>query len=283
MNIHQNYALRFGDEQNRTLRWWAALTRPAISGAILFTDIATIVGMSWLTGIAYHLVVYGHTGDFLDYTEVGLFTACIFVIPNLFRGEYALPSYFTFRPHVRRSVQLWNVTFICLLALGFLAQISAVYSRGWFVLFYVCTIAVLLALRYLFVRAIVLGSKAGLVSAQRIFLVGSGRQIDDFIGRYEPWKVGVNIVGCHFLAPGEPGTSAAERRQAVEKVLDEAKHSARSIEPDAIYLLMPWSDTDAINRYAETFLALPAEIHLGPERILDRFENVQFSKLGPMA
>jgi Undecaprenyl-phosphate glucose phosphotransferase len=283
MNIHQNYALRFGHEQNRTLRYWAALTRPVISGAILFTDVAVIVAMSWLTGLTYHLVVHGHTGDFLAYSEVGLFSAFIFVIPNLFRGEYALPNFFAFRPHLRRSIQLWNVTFICLLALGFLAQISVVYSRGWIVLFYVSTIAVLLALRYLFVRAIVLGSKAGLVSAQRIFLVGTGRQIDDFAGRYQPWNLGVNVVGCHFLAPGEPGATAAAQRQAVDKAFEDAMHSARSIAPDAIYLLMPWSDTDAINRCAETFLTLPAEIHLGPERILDRFENVQFSKLGPMA
>ncbi len=283
MNIHQNYALRFGHERNRTLRWWAALTRPVISGGILFSDIATIVAMSWLTGVTYHLAVHGHTGDFVAYSEVGLLSAAIFVIANLFRGEYALPNFFAFRPHLRRSIQLWNVTFICLLALGFLAQVSVVYSRGWIALFYVSTIGVLLALRYLFVRTIVLGSQAGLISAQRIFLVGTGRQIDDFIARYQPWKVGVNVVGCHFLAPTEPGTSAPAWRRAVEKALDEAMQSARSIEPDAIYLLMPWSDTDTINRCAETFLVLPAEIHLGPERILDRFENVQFSKVGPMA
>ena len=118
MNIHQNYALRFGHERNRTLRWWAALTRPVISGGILFSDIATIVAMSWLTGVTYHLAVHGHTGDFVAYSEVGLLSAAIFVIANLFRGEYALPNFFAFRPHLRRSIQLWNVTFICLPAPG---------------------------------------------------------------------------------------------------------------------------------------------------------------------
>jgi len=65
MNIHQNYALRFGDEQTAPCDGGPPLTRPAISGVILFTDVAAIVAMSWLDGIAYHLVVYGHTGDFL--------------------------------------------------------------------------------------------------------------------------------------------------------------------------------------------------------------------------
>jgi exopolysaccharide biosynthesis polyprenyl glycosylphosphotransferase len=34
---------------------------------------------------------------------------------------------------------------------------------------------------------------------------------------------------------------------------------------------------------AESLLKLPAEIHLGPEHILDRFEEVQLSKSGPIA
>src|SRR5262245_40808443 len=161
--------------------------------------------MSWLTGVSYHLAVHGHAGDFVAYSEVGVLSAFIFVVPNLFRGEYALPNFYAFRPHVNRSIRLWNVTFICLLALGFLAQLSVIYSRGWIILFYVTTIAVLLSLRYLLVRAIVLGSQAGLISAQRIFLVGTGRQIDDFIARYQPWTLGVSIVGCHFLTPIGPG------------------------------------------------------------------------------
>src|SRR5262245_60678419 len=102
MNIHQNYALRFGHERNRTLRWWAALTRPVIAGGIMLTDVLTIMAMSWLTGVTYHLAVHGHAGDFVAYFEVGLFCAFIFVIPNLFRGEYALANFYAFRPHVRR-------------------------------------------------------------------------------------------------------------------------------------------------------------------------------------
>src|SRR5207244_11527555 len=31
-----------------------------------------------------------------------------------------------------------------------------------------------------------------------------------------------------------------------------------------------------------SFLTLPVEIHLGPEQVLDRFENIQLSKLGSM-
>jgi len=247
------------------------------------SDIAVVVAMAWLTGVGYHLVAYGEPGDWIAFLEVGSLSAVIFVLPNLLRGEYRIARFFTLNPHLRSSIQLWNVTFICLLALGFLAQISAIYSRGWMLIYYASTICVLLALRYLFVRATVLGSRVGLISAQRIFLFGTGKHVEDFVERYQPRTLGVSVVGCHFLTPIEPSASALERRGALARDLDAAIASARILEPDAIFLVMPWSATDTIEQCAEALLKLPAEIHLGAEHILDRYEHVQLSKFGSMA
>ena len=59
--------------------------------------------------------------------------------------------------------------------------------------------------------------------------------------------------------------------------------ASAALEPDAIYLLLPWSATEIIDRCAETFLSLPVEIHLGPEQILHKFEEVELAKVGPLA
>jgi exopolysaccharide biosynthesis polyprenyl glycosylphosphotransferase len=48
-------------------------------------------------------------------------------------------------------------------------------------------------------------------------------------------------------------------------------------------VLLPWSATETIDRCAETFLALPVEIHLGPEQVLHKFEEAKLSALGPLA
>lgn len=282
MSVHLGYSLTSRSDTNRSLRW-TSFTRAIFFCGIFLGDIAAIVIMSLLTGLSYHLMVYGEKGDIASFVQVGMLSAIIFVTANLFRGEYALANFFAFRPHLRRSIQLWNVTFVCLLALAFLAQVTVIYSRGWIILFYISTICVLLALRFLFVQATVRGSQAGLISAQRIFLVGTGKHIEDFITRYQPRRLGVNVVGCHFLTPVDPATPTQARRHALTRDLDEAMRSARSVEPEAIFLVMAWSATEAINLCAETFLALPTEIHLGPEEILDRFENIQLSKIGPMA
>ena len=283
MNIHQSYALTSRPDTNHLLRWWKSFTHTALFCAVCLTDVAVIMTMAWLTGAGYHLLVYSYAGEIASFLEVGALAAVIFVILNVFRGEYSLPNFFAFKPHLRRTIKLWNVTFICLLAVGFLAQTTVIYSRGWIVVFYASTACVLLALRCLFVQATIYGSRAGLISAQRIFLVGTGKHVGDFMARYQPQRLGVNVVGCHFLTPVEPEASVRVQREAFAGDIDAAINGARSVEPDAIFLVMPWSATDAISRCAESFLTLPVEIHLGPEQVLDRFENIQLSKFGPMA
>jgi Undecaprenyl-phosphate glucose phosphotransferase len=283
MNTLPNYTLAARPESGRMLRGWAGLSGGTFSGAIFLTDIALIVAMSCLTGVAYHLAAYGDHGNVAEFVQVGVLAASIFAVSNIFRGEYRLPNFFTFKQHARRTIQLWNVTLICLLALGFLAQISVDYSRAWIVLFYCTTLAALIVSRFAIVRVTALARAAGLVSAQRIFLIGTGAQVGSFIHRYEPWRLGVSIVGCRFITPLAAATPEAARRVSLDHDLAEAAASVRSLEPDAIFLLVPWSATTIIERCAEAFLTLPVAIHLGAEQILHKFEEVELSRLGPLA
>ena len=283
MNTHPNYTLTARPDAGRMPRVWAMLSRGAFSGLIFLTDVASIVAMSCLTGIGYTLAVYGDPGEIPSFVLVGVLAASIFTVSNAFRGEYRLPNFFAFRSHGRRTIQLWNVTLICLLTLGFLARTSVDYSRGWIVLFYAFTLVELIAMRFIVVRVVARARAAGLVFARRVFLIGTGAHIGAFVHHYEPWMLGVNIVGCRFLTPLAATAGEAMRRAALDRDLADAVASMRSVEPDAIFLLMPWSATETIERCAETFLTLPVEIHLGPEQILHKFEEVELSRLGPLA
>jgi Undecaprenyl-phosphate glucose phosphotransferase len=283
MNTLPSYTLASRQEMSRLLRTWAALSRGTFAVTFFLLDIALIVAMSCATGVAYTLFAYGDPGDITVFVQVGVLAASIFAVSNAFRGEYRLPNYFSVKPHARRTIQLWNVTLICLLALGFLTQLSAAYSRAWIVLFYCVTLAGLLVERFLIVRLTAHARAAGLISAQRIFLIGTGAQVGSFINLYEPWTLGINIVGCRFLTPLPAAASAQTRGATLDRDLTEAIARVRTLEPDAIYLLLPWSATETITRCADAFSALPVEIHLGPEQILHKFEDVELSKLGPLA
>ena len=282
MNTHPSYTLASRPQTERFLRARAVALRGTFAATIFLTDVAFIVAMSCLTGISYHLVVYQNPGEVASFIQVGLLAASIFAVSNLFRGEYRLPNFCAFKPHAGRTIRLWNVTLICLLMLGFMARISVDYSRGWVVLFYVATLAGLIVLRFFIVRVTAAARAAGLISAQRIFLIGTGANVNAFINRYEPWMHGINIVGCRFLTPVAATAAAEVRSAALDEDFADAVGSVRSLEPDAIFLLLPWSATDTIERCAETFLTLPVEIHIGPEQILHKFEEVKLSKLGPL-
>ncbi len=283
MNIQPSYTLATPPLSSRVLRAWALLSLGTFSTAIFFIDVALIVAMSFVTGLVYYRLTYGDIDEISTCVQVGFLAAGIFTVSNLFRGEYRLPNFFAFKPHARRTVQSWNVTLISLLMLGFMAQISVDYSRGWIVLFYFATLTGLVVLRFVIVRVTALARAAGLISAQRICLIGTGAHIGAFVQHYEPWALGLNVVGCRFLTPVPAAASAEARHAVLDRDLAEAAASVRSLEPDAIYLLLPWSATEIIDRCARTFLALPVEIHLGPEQILHKFEDVELAKVGPLA
>jgi Undecaprenyl-phosphate glucose phosphotransferase len=283
MSSQYSYTLISRPGYDRFERGWRAAAQELISAAIAIADIAVIVATAVATGIGYHQAVYGDSGDLVAFLQVGAITASIMVSANLFRGEYKLANFLLFRPHLRRSTQLWNVTFIGLLVVAFLTKVTVVYSRGWVILFYAIGIPLILLLRYLFVAVVTHGTRSGLISTKRVFLLGSAAAIEAFVGRYDPASLGVRIVGCRFLTPTANGLRPAARRAILDRDLKAAVLGARDVQPDAIFIIAPWSEADAIDRSVEAMLSLPAEIHLGPEDVLYRFHNVQLAKLGPMA
>jgi Undecaprenyl-phosphate glucose phosphotransferase len=265
------------------LRWWVTLTRSMVSAAGILVDAAVIIAIAVLMGAIYHLAAYGDSGPWMSFFEIGCVATTIFVLPSAIHGDYALPNYLSFKPHIRRVFTLWNITFLCLLTLGFLAKMTDVYSRGTMILFYAGGLPALLLARYALVRSVLIGSRLGLVSAQRVFLIGSEGDIATFLNRYEPWNFGLYVVAAAPLSPVASAASVAARRSALELDLKRAVDVAREQRPDAVFVVVPWSQTDTIERCVEEFLTIPVEIHLSPEHILDRFDHVRISKLGPMA
>ena len=152
MDTVQSYTLACRPQTSRFLRRWALLSHGTFLSALFLLDVALILAMSCVTGIAYFRFSYGGHGDISTFIQVGVLAAGIFATSNVFRGEYRLTNFFAFRPHIGRTVHLWNVTLICLLTLWFMAQASAQYSRAWLVLFYAATLAALSIERFLIVR-----------------------------------------------------------------------------------------------------------------------------------
>jgi Undecaprenyl-phosphate glucose phosphotransferase len=264
-------------------RRWVTFARHTVSVLSVLADALAILGVSVLMGSLYHLTIYGDFGPTQNFLGVGATAAGLFILPGLFRGEYELAHYLAFRPHLRRVFNYWNITFVALLALAFLTRLIEDYSRASMVLFYVAGLPALLMMRYAVVHSVILGSRVGLVTAQRVFLIGSGEDISGFVRRYQPWNFGLHMVGAAPLTRLDSFSTREERRATLDADLRQALDSARALNPEAVYIVTPWSETGTIDSCVEEFQNMPVEIHLGPERILDRFDNVRIVKHGRMA
>ncbi len=244
------------------------------------TDAAAIVLISVGTGLLYHKALYGDSGPIALFVQIGAVTAWLYVTINAYRLEYSVLSYLEFKRYPEKIVRNWNVTFIGLIVLSFLTKTTDAQSRGWLILFYLSGFLTLTLVHALFVRAIAAGNEVGLIATKRLFLVGDEAAIRDFVSRYKIRELGLEIAGTAHL--GRPdGNPESDSR--LDDDLKAAVRSARALELDGVFVVVPWHDRAIIDRCIESFMTVPTSIYLAPERLLDRFESVAIEQIGPVA
>jgi exopolysaccharide biosynthesis polyprenyl glycosylphosphotransferase len=116
-------------------------------------------------------------------------------------------------------------------------------------------------------------ARQGEVAAHRIFLLGYEKEVEAFTKRFEPWIFGVHIVAAAVLRGSD----------SLEEDLTLARASARMLKPDDVFILIPWDNKAAIDAAVQAFLHVPTSIHLGPERVLDRFTDARVTRIGPVS
>src|SRR5262249_35114278 len=153
--------------------------------------------------------------------QVGILGAAVFTTANAARGDYRLGHVLGGKVDPRRILIHWHGTFLCLLAAGFLAQLSVVFSRAWILLFYACRLLMLVPMRRLLTRPALSTSRNGIVSAKKIFVVGAAPRVNAFLRRYQPSQLGVEVAGYYFL-PLLPGRLSEGGSELLTRELENA-------------------------------------------------------------
>ena len=251
MNPHPSYTLASRSDTGRSFRSWNVLTRGTLASTFLAADLSLIVAMSCLTGIGYHLAVYGQPGEIPSYFRVGVLVASIFVISNFLRDEYKIDNLFSFRPHRPALVPLSGTapSSACSRSASWRRSPSPIPAAGCCVLRldHRRTVLAALAVVQLTARAVA----AGIISARRIFLVGTGRsqRVSASLRALEARDQYHRLPVPH----AHHGADRKEWRDTIERDLDDAAASARILEPDAVFLVLPWSATRDISLCADKF------------------------------
>jgi Undecaprenyl-phosphate glucose phosphotransferase len=240
-------------------------------------DVAAIMAVTFVMGEVYHRVALGTPGDLSNHLSFGALTALVFCAVMTARGDYRMEKYYAPWRNVGEMFYFWTATFLTVFAIQFLTKSSADYSRGSVLLAYAAGFVLIAAVRVALVAVVVSGTRSGRISARRVLVVGREEDVMAFARHYEPWTLGLQVVGTAPIR----ATDAGDPDLAVD--LARAVDGARALRPDSIFVVVPWSKTALIERCVDAFMTVPASIHLAPERVLDRFGDVAISKIGRMA
>ena len=245
---------------------------PMFGAVVACLEFALIVGATVAAASAYHRVQYGEVGAVASYAASGAILASIFVALCASRRHYRLAAFLPASAKVKWPLPQWAAAVLYCVALAFLLKAGGELSRGSAVLLAFFGVVPILVSRRAIALLIMRASKTARLYARRILLVGWRSTIEDFAREHQPWTLGLHIVGSCAL---DTGNFSAE--------LNRAGELARRLEPDDIFILVPWSETQTIERVVDKVVTLPAAVHLGPERVLGRFHGVHIEQIGSVA
>ncbi len=248
----------------------AALARVAFVAAAASVEFFVVVDVALLVEALYHAFAYAGTGVTSANLGLCLNVAALFVGANLLRGDYRIVEYQMLRTRAWNEFTVWSASFLLALALGFLGKITGDFSRVGVVLFYCAGYVAIFASRQHMFEFATRATAAGGVASRRVFLVGFEDNIKDFLRR------GAGAARANVVA----AIGLRDDAQCLDDDLRLAAAAARMLRPDDVYILTPWSHTQVIESCVNAFLPVPAQIHLGPERVLDRFVDARIDKIG---
>ena len=252
----------------------SALVRASLACAAGLIELFVAVATALICEAAYHGFVYGGNGLTSSNLQLCLLAAVFFVLSNAMRGDYRIADYLALRRRGWRLLAVWSVSFLLALAFGFLTKLTEELSRAGVVLFYVTGYFTIYVMRLLLLTVARGATSAGGVASRRVFLVGFEENIEAFTYRCKPRTCGMHVVAAIGLR---------DDAATLDEDLALAAATARMLRPDDVFILAPWSRTQTIESCVTAFLRVPAQIHLGPEKVLDRFVDARVDKIGSVS
>lgn len=248
-----------------------AKPRGGFSALAAFIDMAAVLASAKLAS-ALHDFAHGADGGINLHLKAALLLGLLFVAISAIRNDYTVAEYLDSDNQLRRPFMPWCAAFAMTLAVTITltghSHQNLLPTTSFFVIGF---LGVGLA-RQCLARAVHVRAAQGHLVARRIFLIGFESDLETFDRNWEPHRFGMQIVAASVLRGPE----------SLTEDLALARAYARILTPDDVFVLVPWSDEETIDAAIDAFLGIPAALHLGPEKILDRFSSARITKIGPI-
>jgi undecaprenyl-phosphate galactose phosphotransferase/putative colanic acid biosynthesis UDP-glucose lipid carrier transferase len=236
---------------------------------------ALIILVSCLaSGVVYHLLIAGHAPEILPLCAIGSLASVIYILRMNGGGCYELQEATKPRLEVREILLCWFTTGLLLALIAFLLKISADYSRGAFVVFYLLSPIALLGARKAVKTGMAQAVAQGAIGGRDLILVGE-------VNEMAALKSDVLLALC-----GVPEAS----RFTLSRDHDELERSSKDIQVIAtavdfvrrnncrqILIALPWRDVRRIEMVKDQIKTVPAAVRLLPDMSVRALSGVAWS------
>jgi Undecaprenyl-phosphate glucose phosphotransferase len=249
-----------------------------IGSVVKCFDVALIVAVSVLTGIAYHLVYLTARGPVETFFGVGALIAVNFSAMQSASGAYRPQNLADFRKQMRDVSAVWIFAFFLLSLVAFSLKVSETYSRGATLSFFVVGWFAMLTWRLIASQFIATAIAGGGFAEQKIILLAEEGQlngssiIDELNGYgYKPARTYQFSQGLFSSTSGN-----AQVSNLMEDILD----ASRKETIECVFLLVSWNDRRTVDRLMDFLSVLTVPVHLLPDRNVAHFLGNRLVNIG---
>ncbi|MFN0194275.1 MAG: exopolysaccharide biosynthesis polyprenyl glycosylphosphotransferase [Aestuariivirga sp.] len=252
------------------------ILRSTLVAATAASDAAAVWSIATVSHVIAHLSLYGVIGNMLLAMQMAALLTFVFLFANLLRGRYQPTRFVSKRRQVWEALIAWNIAMVAFIAIGFLTRLLGDYSRATVVVTYFLGMPVLALTRPMLVGAISAVNKKHRFVSTRVIVVGRQVDVVPFVQRQKQQGSELIVEDVALLRDSTDRASIAED-------LAGAVALARRVQPNSVFLVLPWSEQSTIDQCTEAFLNTPVAINLAAEWVLDRFDSPRISHHGQLA
>jgi Undecaprenyl-phosphate glucose phosphotransferase len=221
-------------------------------------------------GIGYHLLL-GDPFEVLPSCVVGSLASLIYILRMNGSGHYELQESAKPRVELREILMCWFTTGLLLTLIAFLLKISAAYSRGAFIMFYILVPIALLAARKATKAALAQAIAQGTIGRRDTVLIGDLSEIaslqrSDLLALYGAPEV------RHFALSREEDESGHFSKDV--RIIDAVANFVRHHNCRQVLIALSWSDAGRIEFIRDQIKTLPVAVRLVPDKSIRALSGI---------
>ena len=262
MSIESDIRGKVGEIEHSVGPSRASLSADVIPYVLPALDSFIILLSCLAGGIGYHLSL-GEPFEVLPLCAVGSLASLIYILRMNGGGYYELQECAKPRVELREILLCWFTTGLLLTLVAFLLKISAAYSRGAFIMFFILVPIALLAARKSVKTALAQAIAQGTIGRRDTVLMGdldeiSALQRGDLLA-----LCGAPEVKCFALSRADDKSRPfAEDARTINAVANFIRYNNCR----QVLIAVPWSDAARIEFIKDQIKALPVAVRLVPNK-----------------